>query len=158
MLKYMKLFLFSLSVLLLLNGCSSANTTKNLFEFKDSYIGDNSAVVHIVHQLLHEEEFKKLKLQTKKQPYGIHLTYEDISGADNEREKVAIYNATFIFALIQNVDWIIFQFDNAEYKLTKEELEGWYGKQLSDFSNEKSLKELATNYLNDEEKVKKLFH
>lgn len=158
LLKYMKLFLFSLSVLLLLNGCSSANTSKDLFELKGSYIGDNSAVVHIVHQLLHEEKFKKLELQTKEQPYGIHLAYEDISGGDNEHKKVAIYNATFIFALIQNADWITFQFDDTEYTLTKKELESWYTQQLSDFSSEQSLKELATDYLNDEEKVNKLFH
>ncbi|RIV04917.1 DUF4825 domain-containing protein, partial [Priestia flexa] len=87
-----------------------------------------------------------------------HLAYEDISVGDNEHNKVAIYNATFIFALIQNADWITFQFDDTEYTLTKKELESWYTQQLSDFSSEQSLKELATDYLNDEEKVNKLFH
>ncbi|MBK5480959.1 hypothetical protein JFV29_03270 [Peribacillus sp. TH16] len=46
-----KFFFFSLLILLFLNGCNSNNVNEDIFQFKDSYVGDNGAVGNIVMQL-----------------------------------------------------------------------------------------------------------
>lgn len=49
--KTIRYFNFSLLIIFFLNGCNSNNINEDLFEFKGSYIGDNSAVGSIVKHL-----------------------------------------------------------------------------------------------------------
>ncbi|MER2057445.1 MAG: DUF4825 domain-containing protein [Niallia sp.] len=157
--KTIRIFFFSLLVLLFLNGCNSNDVNDDLFEFKDSFVGDNSGIGNIVNQLPSSEYFKGFELQTKEEPYGMILNYEGIKGEEIEKKykETAIYNATFIFALVQNAEWITFYFDNNEYKITKEDLQNWYGKKLSDFTSEDELRKVTQEYLQDESKVNELF-
>lgn len=69
-----------------------------------------------------------------------------------------INNATYLFALVQNVDWITFASDNFEATITKENLQGWYGKDLSEFQNEEELEKLIQEHLKDEKKVSQLLN
>ena len=55
-----------------------------------------------------------------------------------------IYNVTFLFTLVQNVDWITFNSDIGEYTISKEILQEWYGKELSEVQNEDELKRSYT--------------
>ncbi|MBC6163947.1 DUF4825 domain-containing protein [Listeria booriae] len=106
--------------LFLLAGCSTNSDTPNptkedakvLFENRDTYVGDNSAVSTILQHLYLQKYKQELQLQTQKQPYSMKVTYglpdayktEDIR---NMLEK----NAAVLFALIPNVDKVTFQFD-----------------------------------------------
>src|SRR4051794_19168157 len=133
-----KFFFFTMLILLFLNGCNSSNVNEGIFQFKGSYVGDSIAVVNIVNQLPSGEYFEGVELKTKEEPYGIILNYEGIEAEEIEKKykETAIYNATFIFALVQNAEWITFKFDNQEYKVAKENLQDWYGKELSKFTSE----------------------
>ena len=75
-----------------------------------------------------------------------------------QKRNYLIYNATFLFALIKNADWITFNFDDQEYNITRENLQNWYGKDLSDLKNEDKTKKLAQKYLEDESKINQLFN
>ncbi|WP_228275784.1 DUF4825 domain-containing protein [Gracilibacillus oryzae] len=83
-----------------------------MFQYKNSYVGDNSAVGNIVNELAHSKELNQISLQTKTEPYGITLEYNDIDAeqVEEEMKHMVISNATFLFALIKNADWITFQF------------------------------------------------
>jgi hypothetical protein len=155
-----KFFFFSLLILLFLNGCNSNNANEDLFQFKGSYVGDNNAVSHIVSLLPSGENLEGFELKTKEEPYGIIINYNGIEAEDIEKKyrETATYNATFIFALVQNAKWITFIFDDYEYKLTKEKLQGWYGKELSEFTSEEELRKLTQEYLEDEDKVNQFFN
>jgi len=59
--------------------------------------------------------------------------------------------------LVQNAEWVTFHFDNREYKVTKEELQDWYGKELSDFTSEDELRKITQKSLEDESKVNEFF-
>ncbi|MDQ0298080.1 hypothetical protein J2S78_000488 [Salibacterium salarium] len=155
MAKTIRFFFFSLLILFFLNGCNTNNANVDKFEFKGSYIGDNSAVESIVKQLPNGEHFKGFELKTKEEPYGMILNYEGIEAEEIEKryKETAIYNATFIFALVQNAEWVTFNFKHQEYQLTIENLQGWYGKELSEYSSEDELRKLSQEYLEDENKV-----
>lgn len=161
--KVTKYIFFSLLILLIINGCSSNNNEKNttnvdIFQYKGTLTGDNSAVTNIIGQLKHSENFNKVSLQTNTEPYGMTLTYNefDASMIEKEYKETAIYNATFLFALIDNAERITFVFANGEYKITKEELQNWYGKKLSEFTNEVDMKSLIQEQLEDGNKVNQL--
>ena len=83
-----KLLFFSLLVLLLLSGCNSndRNINNDIFQFKDSFVGDNSAVGNIVNQLPGAEKLNGFELKTNEEPYGIILN----STGQNQSKNIRI--------------------------------------------------------------------
>ena len=156
--RMLKLLPYSLSVILILSGCNTKIETneEDLFKYKNAYVGDNSAVLHIVDQTMDSEKFKGLELQTKEKPYGIILNY-DGKRSEETYKKTVIYNATYLFALIQNAEWITFNFDGKEYKIEKQELRDWYGEDFSKLQSEKEIEALIQKNLDDENRVNQLF-
>ncbi|MBO0602230.1 DUF4825 domain-containing protein [Sporosarcina sp. E16_3] len=155
--KIINFLIFLLLIMLFLSGCNANNKNGNLFQYKDSFVGDNSAVGNIANQLRSGENLEGFELKTKEKPYGIILNYDWLESEQNYKE-TAIFNATFLFSLVQNVDWITFNFDSREYKITKENLQEWYGKELSEFKNEDELRKYIQEYLKDENKVNQFFN
>ncbi|MFN2744133.1 DUF4825 domain-containing protein [Bacillus sp. z60-18] len=154
-------FISLLSLMILFSGCSlNADSKTDLFQYKNSYVGDNSAVVNIVKQLAHNKELNQVSLKTKKKPYGITLEYKDIDAkkADQEIKETVISNSTFLFALIKNVDWITFKFPDREFTVSKEKLQNWYNNKLDVFKNEQDLKKLVQEHLKSEDSVNQFFH
>ena len=152
----LKFLSLSLLVILIVSGCNTNNEKEDLYKFKDSFVGDNSAVGNIVNQLQGAEHFKGFELKTKEKPYGIILNY-DWSDLEQNYKKTAVFNATFLFTLVQNLEWVNFNFANQEYKITKENLQNWYGEDFSEFKNEDDLKALTQKHLENEDKVNQLF-
>ncbi|WP_245732804.1 DUF4825 domain-containing protein [Salinibacillus kushneri] len=155
--------LFSLLVMFFLSGChsNSNNTNVDLFQYKGSYVGDNSAVVNSVIHLEGAKHFSGLELKTKEEPYGIIVNYDWMESELNDKE-TAITNASYLFTLIQNVDWITFHFEMVdgmeEYKISREKLQAWYGIELKEIDNENKLKELIQESLEDDKKINQLLN
>lgn len=154
--KLISFLLLSLVLLFAVSACTTTNEEKDIFEFKDSVVGDNTAVSTIVNQLQAADDLKQIQLETKEKPYGIKLDY-NWSDSEEKYKKTAIFNATFLFTLIPNVDWVTFNFDSKEYTVTREDLMTWYGEDFSQFENEADLKGFIEKYLENEEKVNELF-
>lgn len=163
--KTTRLFFFSVLILLLLGGCNSkpAPEKDDLFRFKDSYVGDNGAVGNIINGLRSPDGEKSngLELKTTEEPYGIIVNYktdETVASAEKNYKEIVLYNATFIFALIKNSDWIQFNFVEDEVTVTREDLESWYGgKDLRTFQNQEELTSFSQEYLEDDDKVNQFF-
>jgi hypothetical protein len=105
---------------------------------------------------MQSDNFRGLELKTKETPYGIILNYDGSESEKNDKRTV-IYNATYLFALIQNAEWITFNFKHQEYKITKDALIEWYGEDFSTFQSEEELKTLIQKRWDDEYKVNQLF-
>lgn len=153
-------FISLVSLFIVLSGCHlSADSKTDLFQYKNSYVGDNSAVLNIVNELTHHQELDQISLETEKEPYGITLEYKDIetNNVDKEMKDTVITNSTFLFALIKNVEWITFKFPDKEFSVTKEKLQDWYHIPLDRFENEQDLKELIEKHLKSEESVHQFF-
>lgn len=149
-----------LSLMMLLTSCQSAESKTDLFQYKNSYVGDNSAVGNIVNELTYNNELNQISLETKKEPYGIILEYKDIdtNSIDKEMKETVITNSTFLFALIKNVDWITFKFPDKEFSVTREKIQEWYNNKLDGFENEQDLKKLIQEHLKSEETVSEFFN
>lgn len=150
-----------LSLMMLLTSCSqSAESKTDLFQYKNSYVCDNSAVGNIVNELTYNNELNQISLETKKEPYGIILEYKDIdtNSIDKEMKETVITNSTFLFALIKNVDWITFKFPDKEFSVTREKIQEWYNNKLDGFENEQDLKKLIQEHLKSEETVSEFFN
>ncbi|MCT2536885.1 DUF4825 domain-containing protein [Aquibacillus koreensis] len=133
------------------------HANEDIFQYKDSFIGDNSAVVNLTNQLRNGEHVEGFELNTKEQPYGIIINY-DLLGSEQDYIDTALYNATFLFVLVQNVDYATFHFGKDEYTVTKENLQDWYGEELSEFTNEEKLTRYVQKQLENENKVNQFFN
>ncbi|UNL86546.1 DUF4825 domain-containing protein [Priestia koreensis] len=148
------------SAVLLASGCSQSEAAKStVFEYKNSYIGDNSAVFNIAKQLKHGEELKTMALQTKKKPYGITLNYKEIQ-ADNlekEQKETALSNATYLFTLVKNADTVTFKFPDQDVMISRAKLEDWYNVTLQDYKKEEELQKLINKHLKSDTKMDSVF-
>jgi hypothetical protein len=150
--------------LFILNGCNSTEVNKeDLFQFKDSYVGDAGAVGNITRQLPNPngEQLNGLELKTTKEPYGIILNYikaETSEEIETNYRELALYNATFILALVKNADWVQYNFDKQELKVTREELQKFYGKDIRQFNNEEELNMFIQKNLENKNKVSQFFN
>jgi hypothetical protein len=147
-------FVVVVLMLISFSGCSSNNdSNQDIFTYKGSYIGNNSTDVNIIQKLPYHKELKEVSLQTEKKPYGMVIDYGNVSG--NIKNNV-INNATYLFALVKNADWITFHFPNKEYTLTRKQLQNWYQEDLLNIKSEKDLKKLIQTNLNAGNKVSDL--
>ncbi|MGI8384059.1 DUF4825 domain-containing protein [Robertmurraya sp. P23] len=151
-----KYFIFSLLIVLFLSGCNSNKTNNDIFNFKGSYVGDNSAVGNIVNQLQGGEHLRGFELKTNEEPYGVILKYQWLD-TEQKHKETAIYNSIYLFTLVQNVDWITFIFDSREYTITKEDLQEASGIKFSEIQNDDMLIDLTQKYLEDESSLNQLF-
>ncbi|KAA0956921.1 DUF4825 domain-containing protein [Planococcus sp. ANT_H30] len=150
--------LILLLVLTLVSDCNSDADSSNgeVFEYKDSYVGDNSAVVNTVIHLQGADYFSGIAPQTKEQPYGIVVDY-DWSESTIDLQETVINNDSYLFTLIQNMDWVTFKFNTIdgleEFNVTREEVEGWDEVTLSEIESEEKLRELIQVRLEGSEEV-----
>lgn len=139
-----------------LTGCNPTSHSSNLFQYKDAYVGDASAVGNILDRLPIDGYPKDFALKTQNPPFGIVLNYSNFKSPAAQKE-VILYSATYLFTLIQNVDWVSYNFDNQEYKITKKDLQNWYGKDFNDLKSEDELNAMIKTQLNDPNKMNILF-
>ncbi|MBM6617839.1 DUF4825 domain-containing protein [Bacillus suaedaesalsae] len=138
MIKIMKHFVIMAFTLLVFTGCNTDQakvTQEDVFSYKNSYVGDNGAVGSITKALPSPagEHVSSLELQTKVLPYGLILNYEHTDSAEMVEinyEETGLFNATYLFCLIQNVEWVQFNFAEKQIRVNREELQKWYGKDL----------------------------
>ncbi|RJG26558.1 DUF4825 domain-containing protein [Paenibacillus thiaminolyticus] len=162
--KVSRLLIFLFVLLLTLAGCDSNSRSagavdKDIFQYKNSYIGDNSAIGSILGILPQSDRLKQFSLSTAEKPYRITLQYNEAASPMSESEirETVIFNATFLFALVQNVDQVHLELEGQSYLITREQLQSWYGKELDQFENEQDLRNLTQEFIPDKDKVDQLF-
>ena len=148
-------------LLLFFSACNPVSEADepDLFRYEGASVGNNSAVVNTVIHLPGTEHFTGIKLETKQQPYGIIVAYDWLESSLSEKE-TAVYNAAYLFTLIDNVDWVQFDFDTGpdieQYRLTREQLEEWSGVELAGINEEDELKKLLESSFEEEKKLDEL--
>lgn len=137
-------FIVMILTIFIFSGCSTKEVEEDVFKYKDSPIGDNSAIGNIIHGLTEGEHVEGFELKTRENPYGIVVNYDGM-----EDEEAAVYYATYLFTLVTNVEWVSIHFNDTEITLTKSELQDWYGKEFETIKSEEEIEELLHNYSED---------
>ncbi|WP_254176572.1 DUF4825 domain-containing protein [Clostridium baratii] len=117
------------------NNISDINM-EELKKYKDSYVGDNSAVMNILANLPLNTYVSELSLKTDeitvnyKENPALGLDDYNNFWKDKNPNEVLEKNAALMFSLIKNTDVIEFNVDNIgekNYKYTRDELKEKYG-------------------------------
>ncbi len=147
-----------------------------LLEYKDSYVGDNSAVGGIINNLPGNIFFQGMALKTDNRPYGIEINYgvnpnlgqEDFTEywTVDQTKKYFLNNATTLFILVKNVDEVKFNLTSSldtqseqVFNISRSELEEFYGKDLRLYAEDKKLwqTEIIEEKLNSREALDSFF-
>ena len=119
--------------LFILFGCQGE---EDIFQYKGAYVGDNSAVGHILNETA--DEVESFRLKTEQEPYGIEVFFDEVEN----QERLIKRQATTIFSLVQNVEWMIFHINGSETKVTRDEVNGWYERDVTNIESQKELEQL----------------
>ena len=119
-----------------------------LLKYKTAYVGDSSNVINLLSSLPFGNLRREVSLKTSLKPYGISAKY-DLSVSSLSVEAIdAIFrkNATVIFALIDNVDELSFDYgsvnEKRNYQCTREQIQKSYDNDLREYA--KDVKEFET--------------
>ncbi len=99
----------------------------NIIKYKNKYVGDNSNLGNLLHDLPLSEYGLTFKIDSKK--YGVIINYNTTDWYKNDNcyvEKSLIYNSASIFLLIDNVEYIKYNFSGSSYTITREQFEKDY--------------------------------
>ena len=121
--------------MLLLVACSEQEQ-QGVFAYKNTYIGDASAVRAVVEQVDGAAHFIQMELYTDLEPYGLQLYYEELTEAQ------MLANGTYLFSLIQNVDWVHYTVGEQAYELSREQINDTYGIDVRNIHDEAALRKL----------------
>lgn len=171
-LKLLIILIISISIVGIV-GCEKAKKNynestvdiKQLLEYKDFYIGDNSAVGNIINNLPANIYVSGFKLQTTTQPYEISVNYKTFNNVHIKFEEdesyslitlsdVMIKNAMIILSLSKNTEIVDFNIsDGTTITYKKSELidsyKDSYGDNLEKITQDKlSLENFIKNDIN----------
>lgn len=101
---------------------TSQGNLATILSYKDSYVGDNSAVSNIIKNLPGNLYYKEMSLQTDSEPYEITIkyatfekdtfTFKDNSTKTMDSSDVMLKNALITLSLIKNAEIINFNMDD----------------------------------------------
>ena len=147
-------------ILFSLMGCGKSTNLPDLLTYKDSYVGDNSAVGNIIERLPAHEYFNSFELQTSQEPYEITVNYKEFDEAnvgldDGSIVKASLNqilkgNAMIILSLVKNVEIVNFNVgDQDTITFDRTTLSYEYGKALDNISKDaSSLQNFMKSYNN----------
>ncbi|TCI53757.1 DUF4825 domain-containing protein [Exiguobacterium sp. SH1S21] len=150
--------LLVVAMLFVLSGCSDpSKRPPSAFQYDDTYVGDNNAVVGIAKTLPMHDCYKSIELQTKKRPYGLTVRYHDPEIERIEQEQLAIRNAATYFTLVHNAEIVRFAFPNRTYAFSRPEMEAWLGIDFSTIEKEEELIARLDEKIGNEEQTEAYF-
>lgn len=135
---------------------------KNIIKYQNKYIGNSSNIHHLIGQLPLSEYGYVIEIDS--QNLGLIISYNATDWYDNEDlyvQKSLIYNSVSIFTLIENVEYIQYNFSGHSYKTTRQIIENNYPHYSKIIENGKinqdKFNELLENKLYNNEFVENVF-
>jgi len=119
-----KKLLVGLILSFLVLGCTN-NTSQSNQSFFETYrhtqIGDNSNVGGILSSLEWDNPYNGFELFTNEEPYGMLIHFDGPLTSEN-----MVANASYLFTLIDNLDYVIYETSNDTLQIYRQELEDFY--------------------------------
>lgn len=134
----------------------------NIIKYKNKYIGNNSNIGNLISNLPLSEYGYVFEIDSKN--YGLTINYNTTDWYYNENQyinKALIYNSISIFILIDNANYITFNFSGGTYKIQKSIMEKNYPNYFEVLLDSKidkdKFNEYVENKINDNTFVEKVF-
>lgn len=132
----------------------------NIIKYKSKYIGDNSNTGNLINSLPLADYGYVFEIDDNKLIVDYHMT-EWYLNDDLYVNKALIYNSVSLFALIDNLESITYNFSGFSYYVNRDDLENNYPNYFKVFVDDKinknNFNKYVENLMNDEEFIKNNF-
>lgn len=136
---------------------------ENIIKYQNKYIGNNSNTGNLIYNLPLYEYGYVFEIDTDN--LGLTIDYHITDWYINDNlyvQKSLIYNSVSIFSLIENVEYITYNFTGNSYKVTREIIENNYPEYNKVIQNNNINKENFNKYvekkMNDSEFVENIYN
>lgn len=122
----------------------------NISKYQNKYIGNNSNIGNLINNLPLSEYGYVFEIDSNKNNLGLTIDYHITDWYINDdlyMQKSLIYNSVSIFSLIENVEYIEFNFSGSSYKITRKAIEDNYPNYSEIVQNENINKEKFNQYI-----------
>lgn len=134
----------------------------SIIKYQNKYIGNNSNIGNLIEKLPLSEYSYVFQIDSEN--LGLIINYNTTDWYNNENlyiQKSLVYNTVSIFSLIENVEYIKYNFSGNSYKVTRREVEEKYPNYSNIVENKKINKEEFTNCveqkMNDNDFIEKVY-
>lgn len=134
----------------------------NIIKYKNKYVGNNSNLGNLLYDLPLSEYGLTFEIDSKK--YGVIINYNTTNWYKNNNwyvEKSLIYNSASIFLLIDNVEYIKYNFSGSSYTVTRNQFEinySNYSEIKMNTINKDKFNQYIEQKMNDYEFIEKQFN
>ena len=132
----------------------------NIIKYKSKYIGDNSNTGNLINSLPLADYGYVFEIDDNKLIVDYHMTDWYLND-DLYVNKALIYNSVSLFALIDNLESITYNFSGSSYYVNRDDLENNYPNYFKVFVDDKinknNFNKYVENLMNDEEFIKNNF-
>ena len=110
---------------------------QKVLQYENLYMGNAGNNMNLVNHLPLSDVPRTF--QQNPDEFTLTVNYErSVGEVGKERvEKAILYNATAIFALVENMDIVEFEFVDQTFTVTRERVNSWFGEDVDSFKNEK---------------------
>jgi len=134
----------------------------NIIKFKNKYVGNNSNDGNLINNLPLSEYGYTFEIDSENLGLKINYHITDWYIKDNlYLQKSLIYNAISIFSLIDNVEYIEYQFTGNQYKVSRDTIEtkypSFYKIVHNNEVNKENFNEFLENKMNNNEFIQRIF-
>ena len=132
----------------------------NIIKYKSKYIGDNSNTGNLINSLPLANYGYVFEIDDNKLIVDYHMTDWYLND-DLYVNKALIYNSVSLFALINNLESITYNFSGSSYYVNRDDIENNYPNYFKVFVDDKinknNFNKYVENLMNDEEFIKNNF-
>lgn len=132
----------------------------NIIKYKSKYIGDNSNTGNLINSLPLADYGYVFEIDDNKLIVDYHMTDWYLND-DLYVDKALIYNSVSLFALINNLESITYNFSGSSYYVNRDDIENNYPNYFKVFVDDKinknNFNKYVENLMNDEEFIKNNF-
>ena len=100
---------------------------EHLVQYQSKYVGDNSNIGQLIGALPLSEYGFVFEIDSENGGVIIDYHFTDWYGNENlYTERAVVYNSVSAFVVIENLEYIIFNFSGSSYSVTREAIEKHY--------------------------------
>ncbi len=118
-------------------------------KYKSRYMGDAPNLTGLFYELPLRDLEMSFRLYPEK--YTAEVNYKALASdiGENTLDRAIAYNATAAFALIDNLEEVIFNFEGSSFRILRNDVEEWYGVGLQALAEKTAWKEEVQSKLDD---------
>ena len=110
---------------------------KKVLQYENLYMGNAGNNMNLVNYLPMSDVPKLFEQNPDEFTFTVNYEMSVKEIGKKRVEKAILYNATAIFALIENMDIVEFVFVDQTFKVTRDRVNNWFGLDVASFKDEK---------------------